>query len=253
MDRLPRPAHCPPRPVDAGSLSTPQGDHAAPIPGQRPPAAQRRLEDDVARFKDALRAPTADPGRLYRQIEDSHELLQRATSHCSFHDQELVCQRADALLALARDLARRGLTPDSAEPRPPLAWLRGWQAEMRSLLDMAVEEGARGLVSPPAWNADAFWSGPTPDEGNFVALLRLRRQVLAQLDRACLRNPPHHQGIPELREIRDLLADCDEGDVHHPEGLQKLRSVLAGMQAAHDLVTVGDRLARQSMNLARPQ
>lgn len=245
MDRLPLPAPCSPCPVDAGSLSTQQGDHAAPIPGQRPPAAQRRLEDDVARFTDTLRAPTADPGRLYRQIEDSHELLQRATSHCGFHDQDLVRQRADALLALARDLARRGLTPDSAEPRPPLAWLRGWQAEMRSLLNLAVEEGARGLVPAPAWNADAFWSGPAPDEGNFVALLRLRRQVLAQLDRTGLRNPPHHLGIPELREIRDLLADCDERDLRHPEGLQKLRSLLAGMQAGHDLVTVGDQLARR--------
>lgn len=135
--------------------------------------------------------------------------------------------------------------PASASPRSPLAWLRDWQSEMRSLPPLAVKEGADGMTPRPDWDARGFWEGPQPTGDNWVELFRLRRHVLAEVDARGIRGPHDLPGLEEMRQTRDLLAECED-DHQHPEGLVKLQSALVGLHATGFLVQ------RSSARLTHP-
>ncbi len=244
-------SHLPRSPAEE-PLTTASAGRAAAAPDRRSADAQRRLKEDLTRLIDAQDKPTADPRLLRRRLEECHTLLQRALGDCSFHDQDLVRRRAGALLSLAQAL-ERGSTPTSATPRTTVDWLRTWQAEMHSLLTLAVKEGANGLAPQRAWDPDRFWAGSDVPKGNLVELLRLRHHVVANIETATLRNPHHDLGIAQMREARDLLIDCEDHDLSHPEGLDKLRGALLALQISARVVQAGDRLARARHAQPRPQ
>lgn len=214
--------------------------------GRRKPDAHQALVEQWRLRSTHLDGVDADRNlrSCVRQVRadllDLRALLDAALNDCQFEGSALAPRRGNALL---RGL--NALPEDWASPRSPWAW----RAEMRALVDLAIQAGAAGLTKNPT-DCEGVMPLPKKEPIHMVAAIQDRAAHLDALRRADPGSDTSRPGHPELCTAQQLLNELNPDDIDRPDALAKWRSALAGALYFEEAAFAAVRMAQANPSRA---